>query len=149
MTEGRELSRQFGCAGFHEVSVADNPVETVAVMNRVVRHIWRQKVLLVDLPRLVRNVFFWLIICSFQFDSHFLLYPVPKRSVSSASQLQRSLQTSSSSNCPGPPPQSAAASAQSKGNNSREESPAKQSPQDDRYYILHRQALLVIELRTT
>ena len=34
VTEGRELSRQFNCAGFHEVSVADDPVETVAVMNR-------------------------------------------------------------------------------------------------------------------
>lgn len=43
LNEGRELSRQYNTA-FHEVSVADNPVDTVTVMNRVVRAIWQEKV---------------------------------------------------------------------------------------------------------
>lgn len=43
LSEGRDLSRQYNTA-FQEVSVADNPVETIAVMNRIVRELWREKV---------------------------------------------------------------------------------------------------------
>ena len=43
ISEGRDLSRQYNTA-FQEVSVADNPVETIAVINRIVRELWREKV---------------------------------------------------------------------------------------------------------
>lgn len=43
ISEGRELSRQYNTA-FHEVSVADDPVDTINVMNRVVRELWTSKV---------------------------------------------------------------------------------------------------------
>ncbi len=43
LSEGRDLGRQYNVA-FHEVSVADAPIETIAIMNRIVKQIWRQKV---------------------------------------------------------------------------------------------------------
>lgn len=43
ISEGRELSRQYNTA-FHEVSVADDPVDTITVMNRVIRELWIAKV---------------------------------------------------------------------------------------------------------
>ena len=45
MSEGRELSKQYNTYSFHEVSVADNPVDTINVMNELVRELWVQKVL--------------------------------------------------------------------------------------------------------
>ena len=42
--EGRDLSRRHDAFAFHEVSVADQPSDTVDVMNKMVAQIWKEKV---------------------------------------------------------------------------------------------------------
>ena len=42
ISEGRDLSRQYNTA-FHEVSVADDPTETLRILNTVVRELSRVK----------------------------------------------------------------------------------------------------------
>ena len=43
MSEGRDLAGEFNSANFFEVSIADNPYESISILEKVVRDIIRMK----------------------------------------------------------------------------------------------------------
>ncbi|TRY76682.1 hypothetical protein TCAL_10359 [Tigriopus californicus] len=86
ISEGRELSRQYNTA-FHEVSVADDPVDTITVMNRVIRELWIAKM------EAHRNLFLLSPPFMHMFQSRLA---VPPNSVSSDQRCPRSKSSDSS-----------------------------------------------------